>query len=96
MGTLADEGKFNKLLCSCWQAARLGRVVIGLVVWGAAARVRAERLGANTAVVLHSGQQVKLWLWGLHTSDNKTSVKLHRHKIVARTKFKADSHKGRE
>lgn len=72
MGTLGDVGEFNRLLCSCWQAARLGRMVIGLVVWGAAAGVWGERLGANTAVVLHSGQQVKLRLRGLPTGDDKT------------------------
>ncbi len=65
MGTLGDEGEFNGLLCSCWQAARLGWVVIGLVVWGAAAGVWGERLGANAAVGLHGGQQVELRLWRL-------------------------------
>lgn len=77
MGTLGDEGEFNRLFCSCWQGARLGRVVVGLVVWGAAAGVCDERLGANTAVDLHSGKQVKLWLRSLPTGDNQTLVGLN-------------------
>lgn len=70
MGTLGDEREFNWLLCLRWQAARLGRVVEDVVVWGAAAGVWGERLGANTAVVLHNGQQVKLRLWCLPPSYN--------------------------
>lgn len=69
MGTLGDKGEFYSLLCSCWQAARPRWVVIGLVVWRAAAGVWSERLGADTAVILCSGQQVKLWLWGLQTGE---------------------------
>lgn len=76
MGTLGDKGEFNRPLCSCWHAAWLGWVVIHLVVWGAAVGVRSERLGVNTAAVLHSGQQVKLWLWSLQTGDNNTLVEL--------------------
>lgn len=77
MGTPGDEAEFNGVFCSCWQAAGLGRAVIGLVVWGAAAGVWSERLGADAAVVLRSGQQVKLRLWGLKKGDNKTLMELN-------------------
>lgn len=77
MGTLGDETEFNGVFCSCWQAAGLGRAVTGLAVWGAAAGVWSERLGGDTAVVLHSGQQVKLRLWGLKPGDNKTLRELN-------------------
>lgn len=71
MRTLGDKGEFNRLFCPRWQAACVGRVIIGRVVWGAAAGVWGERPGANTAVALHSGQEVKLWLWGLHPQDKR-------------------------
>lgn len=70
MGILGDMGEFDGLLCSCCPAAHFGRVVIDLVVWGGAGGVRGERPGANAAVILHSGQQVKLRLRGLLTGDN--------------------------
>lgn len=79
MGTLGDEGGFYRLLCPRWQAACLGRVVTGRVVWGAAASVWGERLGANTAAALHSGQQVKLRLRGLSTGDSQTLAELEWH-----------------
>ena len=82
MGILGDEGEFNRLLCPCWQAACLGRAVIGWVVWGAAAGVRGERLGENAAAVLHSGQKVKLWLQGLPTG----------HKTLAEVKWQKTKH----
>lgn len=82
MGTLGNKREFNRLLCSCWQATCLEWVVISLVVQGAAAGVWSERLGANTAVVLHSGQQVKLWLWGLQTGDSNTLVELNWHVMI--------------
>lgn len=71
MGTLGGELEFSGLFCSCWQDAGPGREVISLAVWGAAAGVWSERLGANTAVVLHGGQQVQFWLWGLEPGENK-------------------------
>lgn len=67
MGTLGNDRELNRLFCSSWQTAGLVRVVISVMVWRAAAGVRAERLGANTAVELHCrcGQQVKLRLYSL-------------------------------
>lgn len=78
MGTLGDEGEFNRLLCSCWLVAGLWRLVIGLLIRRAAAGVWGERLGANTAVALHSGQQVELRLRGLPTGDSNTLVQPNR------------------
>lgn len=71
MGTLGDAGKFNGLLCPHWHAAHLGRVETDLLLRRAAG-IRGEGLGAETAVWLHSGQQVKLWLSSLQTGESNS------------------------
>ncbi|MEQ2169037.1 hypothetical protein GOODEAATRI_020743, partial [Goodea atripinnis] len=70
LGTLGDVGEFNGLLCPCFHAEYLGWVEIDLLLWGAAAGIRGEGLGAETAVCLQCGQQVQLWLGRLPASDN--------------------------
>lgn len=72
MGMLGGKLEFRGLFCCCWLTAGLGREVVSLAVWGAAAGVWAEGLAAKAAFGLQRGQQVQLWLRSLQPGGEHT------------------------
>lgn len=91
-GTLHYVREFNGLLCPHCSVVHLGKVGAGLLLWGAAAGIQGEGLGAEIAVCLWSVQQVQLWLSRLQ-KGNSSFKGLNRCKKVRNWSTWQDSNK---